>query len=126
MDVAKAEGGAPAAASNFAGSTIMGEDDVYILRCYMVMRNENLICRNFMVSDGEHFYPRKFMVDTGANVTVISKRSYNACFSLLPLMRFLGRMLDIDSHPLQQVAGTLETTMWFGGRKNTDRIHVVG
>ncbi len=84
-------------------------DDVYILQCYTSMRNENLIRRNFMISDGEHFYPMKFMVDTGANVTVISRRSYDAWFDHLPLKRFPGRMLAVDSHPLQQVAGTFET-----------------
>ncbi len=42
------------------------------------MRNENLNRRKFMISDGEHFYPMKFMVDTGANVTVISKLSYDS------------------------------------------------
>ncbi len=35
-------------------------------------------------------------------------------------------MLAVDSRPLQQVAGTFETTIWFGGRKRTDRIHIVG
>ncbi len=97
----KGRGGAAAAAApNIAGSTITG-DDVYILQCYTSMRNENLIWRNFMISDGEHFYPMKFMVDTRANVTVISKRSYYAWFDHLPLKRFPGRMLAVNSHALQ-------------------------
>lgn len=88
---------------------------------------DGLIRATFYIADGTGtgFYPMSFMVDSGANVSVMSKDSYESYFSHLKLQPPVKTIRCADGSNLQGCMGSFKVKLSFGGRIHVGTFHVV-
>ena len=87
--------------------------------------NGSLIQETFYVSDGGiGCSPMTFLVDTGANVSLMSQKSYKERFGHIPLQKG-GQSINAFDGRSVKVLGTFKAKVVFGTRTHVDTFYVI-